>query len=319
MGFAELPGQKKDPLASEARGHLSLAEVGTEEFLQKLTSQITEMVSAKITQAKLQVPGGDSDEESKTPSASPRHGRSRPSSSVQESSSESEDGDSRGEIFDIYVVTADYLPLGAEQDAISLREGQYVEVLDSAHPLRWLVRTKPTKSSPSRQGWVSPAYLDRRLKLSPEWGSTEAPEFPGEAVSEDEYKARLSSVIQELLSSEQTFVDNLQFLQSHHMQHLDRCPYVPTAVASQKAIIFRNIQDLSHFHSSFLQELQSCDTDDDVAMCFIKNQEAFEKYLEFLVGRVQAESVVVSTAVQEFYKVPLPPAGVGPCLQNHVP
>lgn len=38
-------------------------------------------------------------------------------------------------------------------------------------------------------------------------------------------------------------------------------------------------------------------------MCFIKNQEAFEKYLEFLVGRVQAESVVVSTPVQEFYKV----------------
>lgn len=68
------------------------------------------------------------------------------------------------------MVTADYLPLGAEQDAISLREGQYVEVLDSAHPLRWLVRTKPTKSSPSRQGWVSPAYLDRRLKVLDGWG-----------------------------------------------------------------------------------------------------------------------------------------------------
>ncbi|XP_042525465.1 obscurin [Dipodomys spectabilis] len=301
-GFTELAGQKKDLAAEEARGHLSLAEVGTEEFLQKLTSQITEMVSAKITQAKLQVPGGDSDEESKTPSASPRHGRSRPSSSVQESSSESEDGDSRGEIFDIYVVTADYLPLGAEQGAITLREGQYVEVLDSAHPLRWLVRTKPTKSSPSRQGWVSPAYLDKRLKLSPEWGPAEAPEFPGEAVSEDEYKTRLSSVIQELLSSEQAFVGELQFLQSHHMQHLDRSPHVPAAVASQKTVIFRNVQDISHFHSSFLQELTHCDTDDDVAMCFIKNQEAFEKYLEFLVGRVQAESVVVSSPVQEFYK-----------------
>lgn len=57
------------------------------------------------------------------------------------------------------------------------------------------------------------------------------------------------------------------------------------------------------FHS-FQKELQQCDTDDDVAMCFIKNQAAFEKYLEFLVGRVQAESAVVSTAVQEFYKVP---------------
>uniref|UniRef100_A0A480QN34 non-specific serine/threonine protein kinase n=1 Tax=Sus scrofa TaxID=9823 RepID=A0A480QN34_PIG len=302
-GFTELAGQRKgEPSAAEARSHLSLAEVGTEEFLKKLTSQITEMVSAKITQAKLQVPGADSDEESKTPSASPRHGRSRPSSSVQESSSESEDGDSRGEIFDIYVVTADYLPLGAEQDAILLREGQYVEVLDSAHPLRWLVRTKPTKSSPSRQGWVSPAYLDKRLKLSPEWGPAEAPEFPGEALSEDEYKMRLSSIIRELLSSEQAFVGKLQFLQSHHMQYLDHCPHVPTAVASQKAVIFRNVQDISHFHSSFLKELHSCDTDDDVAMCFIKNQAAFEKYLEFLVGRVQAESVMVSTAVQEFYK-----------------
>nr|XP_055229439.1 obscurin isoform X38 [Gorilla gorilla gorilla] len=302
--FADLGGQRKEePLAAkEALGHLSLAEVGTEEFLQKLTSQITEMVSAKITQAKLQVPGGDSDEDSKTPSASPRHGRSRPSSSIQESSSESEDGDARGEIFDIYVVTADYLPLGAEQDAIALREGQYVEVLDAAHPLRWLVRTKPTKSSPSRQGWVSPAYLDRRLKLSPEWGAAEAPEFPGEAVSEDEYKSRLSSVIQELLSSEQAFVEELQFLQSHHLQHLERCPHVPAAVAGQKAVIFRNVRDIGRFHSSFLQELQQCDTDDDVAMCFIKNQAAFEQYLEFLVGRVQAESVVVSTAIQEFYK-----------------
>uniref|UniRef100_A0A452G6J3 non-specific serine/threonine protein kinase n=1 Tax=Capra hircus TaxID=9925 RepID=A0A452G6J3_CAPHI len=300
--FTDLAGQKKELLAAEARSHLSLAEVGTEEFLKKLTSQITEMVSAKITQAKLQVPGVDSDEESKTPSASPRHGRSRPSSSVQESSSESEDGDSRGEIFDIYVVTADYLPLGAEQDAILLREGQYVEVLDSAHPLRWLVRTKPTKNSPSRQGWVSPAYLDKRLKLSPEWGPAEAPEFPGEALSEDEYKTRLSAIIRDLLSSEQSFVGELQFLQSHHMQYLDRCPHAPAAVTSQKAVIFRNVQDIGHFHSSFLQELRSCDTDDDVAMCFIKNQAAFEKYLEFLVGRVQAESVMVSTAVQEFYK-----------------
>uniref|UniRef100_A0A8C5XAV9 non-specific serine/threonine protein kinase n=1 Tax=Microcebus murinus TaxID=30608 RepID=A0A8C5XAV9_MICMU len=304
VGLAGLAGQRKGELlvAEEGRSHRSLAEVGTEAFLQKLTSQITEMVSAKITQAKLQVPGGDSDEESRTPSASPRHGRSRPPSSAQESSSESEDGDPRGEIFDIYVVTADYLPLGAEPDAITLREGQYVEVLDSAHPLRWLVRTKPTKSSPSRQGWVSPAYLDKRLKLSPEWGPTEAPEFPGEAVSEDEYKTRLSSAIRELLSSEQAFVDKLQFLQSHHMQHLDRCPHTPAAVASQKAVIFRNVQDISRFHSSFLQELQQCGTDDDVAMCFIKNQAAFEQYLEFLVGRVQAESAVLSTAVQEFYK-----------------
>ena len=37
-------------MAEEAHSHLSLAEVGTEEFLQKLTSQITELVTAKMSQ-----------------------------------------------------------------------------------------------------------------------------------------------------------------------------------------------------------------------------------------------------------------------------
>lgn len=58
-----------------------------------------------------------------------------------------------------------------------------------------------------------------------------------------------SSVIQELLSSEQAFVGELQFLESHHMKHLDLSPRVPTAVASQKTVIFRNVQDISCFHS----------------------------------------------------------------------
>jgi len=64
------------------------------------------------------------------------------------------------------MVTADYVPAAPDKETITLKEGQYVEVLDSAHPLKWLVRTKPTKSSPSRQGWVSPAYLDKRLKVT---------------------------------------------------------------------------------------------------------------------------------------------------------
>lgn len=63
------------------------------------------------------------------------------------------------------MATADYTPTIASKESISLKEGQYVEVLDSAHPLKWLVRTKPTKTTPSRQGWVSPAYLDKKLKV----------------------------------------------------------------------------------------------------------------------------------------------------------
>ena len=69
------------------------------------------------------------------------------------------------QMFDIYVASADYTPTISSKESICLKEGQYVEVLDSAHPLKWLVRTKPTKTTPSRQGWVSPAYLDKKLKV----------------------------------------------------------------------------------------------------------------------------------------------------------
>ncbi|MGH0174100.1 UNVERIFIED_CONTAM: hypothetical protein FKN15_071392 [Acipenser sinensis] len=347
-----------------------LGEVGTEEFLQKLTSQITEMVSARITQASLRVPGMDSDDESKTPSPSPHHGRSRPSSVIIDSSSESDEGEARGEMFDIYVATADYTPVGVDKETIVLKEGQYVEVLDSAHPLKWLVRTKPTKSTPSRQGWVSPAYLDKKLKmfdiyvatadytpvgvdketivlkegqyvevldsahplkwlvrtkptkstpsrqgwvspayldkklkLSPDTPAGEAPEFPGEEVSEEEYKRKLCHLIEEIVNTEEEFVRDLDFFVSHHLQHMDTSPDIPPVIASQKATIFRNIDELSIFHSStLLPGLSQCDTDDDIAMRFIKNLDGFEKYIQFLVGRSQAESVVNSRAVQDFFK-----------------
>ncbi|KAG9472590.1 hypothetical protein GDO78_018425 [Eleutherodactylus coqui] len=305
IGISVQPPEADGDSRMAQKSHISLTDVGTEEFFQKLTSQISEMVSAKISQASLRVPGMpgmDSDDESKTPSASPRHGRSRPSSIAVESSSESEDGDSRGEIFDIYMVTADYNPITGDKETITLKEGQYVEVLDSAHPLKWLVRTKPTKFSASRQGWVSPAYLDKRLKLSTEWGIVEA-EYPGEIVSEEEYKKRLSTIIQDLLSSEKEYVRDLQFLQTHHLTYTESTTDIPEAVATQKSVIFRNISDIGDFHArTFFQELKKSDTDDDIAMCFIRNEEEFNKYIMYLVGRVQAESVVVNDAIQEFYK-----------------
>ncbi|XP_055722117.1 obscurin-like isoform X1 [Salvelinus fontinalis] len=277
-----------------------LGEVGTEEFLMKLTSQITEMVSAKISQASLRVPGGDSDDETKTPSASPHHGRSRPGSILADSSSESDDPDARGEMFDIYVATADYNPTIPNKDTISLKEGQYVEVLDSAHPLKWLVRTKPTKTTPSRQGWVSSAYLDKKLKLSDVAG--DIPEGGGEEVSEGEYKKRLLQLIQDLINSEVEFVKEMDFFTSHHVKQVESLD-APSDVTSQKEAIFRNINEIKAFHSeSMLPKLSHCDTDDDVAMRFLRSGEGFEKYLQYLVGQQKAEAAISDKTVHHFFK-----------------
>ncbi|XP_014875288.1 obscurin isoform X18 [Poecilia latipinna] len=318
LGITVSPPQEEAGRGSEGKIPY-LGEVGTEEFLMKLTSQITEMVSAKITQDSLQnhdvlqwmkswpksatslrVPGVDSDDETKTPSPSPHHGRSRPPSLIADSSSESDEGDARGEMFDIYVASADYNPTFASKDSISLKEGQYVEVLDSAHPLKWLVRTKPTKTTPSRQGWVSPAYLDKKLKLSADAG--DLPETSVEEVSEGEYKRKLFQLMQDLINGESEFVKEVEFFTSHHMKHADS-PDAPPDVCSQKETIFRNVDDIKSFHSkTFLPKLHDCDTDDDVAMCFLKNKEGFEHYLQYLVGQSQAESAVSDKTVHCFFK-----------------
>ncbi|KAK3571997.1 hypothetical protein QTP86_021336 [Hemibagrus guttatus] len=277
-----------------------LPGVDTAEFLQKLTCQITEMVSAKITQASLRVPGADSDDESKTPSPSPYHGRSRPASLIADSSSESDEGDARGEMFDIYVAIADYNPMGQSKESIALKEGQYVEVLDSAHPLKWLVRTKPTKTTPSRQGWVSPAYLDKKLKISADTG--EVPETTGEEVTEGEYKRKLCQLIQELITSEKEFVKELDFVTSHHLKHIDE-ESTPPEIRTHKSAIFRNINDISSFHSSaFLPGLEDCDTDDDIAMRFLKNTEGFENYLQYLIGQAKAQATISEKDVHQYFK-----------------
>lgn len=68
--------------------------------------------------------------------------------------------------FDIYVAKVDCHPIGGNKENFILKEGQFVEILDSVHPVKWLVRTKPSKSTPSRQGWLSPAYLEKKTKVS---------------------------------------------------------------------------------------------------------------------------------------------------------
>ena len=57
-----------------------------------------DLSSVLASPASLRVPGVDSDDETKTPSPSPHHGRSRPPSLIADSSSESDEGDARGEV-----------------------------------------------------------------------------------------------------------------------------------------------------------------------------------------------------------------------------
>ncbi|XP_047443167.1 obscurin isoform X3 [Mugil cephalus] len=235
--------------------------------------------------------------------ASPKHHRAHTPLASTVSGSESEGEEDRRETFEMYVARADCSPNSGNKDSIVLKEGQFVEVLDSVHPDRWLVRTKPTKTNPARQGWLCPAYLEKKRKET--YPQLRAPQedLDGIGSTGEEYRRALSQLIQGLIDGEEEFVKEMKMFISHQLNYLDSSHHVPINILNQKEIIFRNIKDIVLFHEwSFLPGLRECATDDDVAICLIKHTEAFETYLHYMVGQEQAEACITDKTVQKFFK-----------------
>ncbi|XP_017262467.1 obscurin isoform X3 [Kryptolebias marmoratus] len=241
--------------------------------------------------------------ESKLRTPSPKHHLSHTPLTSTVSGSESEGEEDRRETFEIYVARADCSPNYGNKDSFVLKEGQFVEVLDSVHPDRWLVRTKPTKTNPSRQGWLCPAYLEKKRKETFPQRRVPQEDLDGIGSTGEEYRRALSQLIQGLIDGEEEFVKAMKMFISHQLSCLDRSHQVPINILSHKEIIFRNIKDIVFLHErSILPGLRKCATDDDVAMHLIKHAEDFEKYLHYMVGQAQAEACISDKAVQQYFR-----------------
>ncbi|XP_045905964.1 obscurin [Micropterus dolomieu] len=234
---------------------------------------------------------------------SPKHHRAQTPLTSTVSGSESEGEEDRQETFEMYVARADCSPNSGNKDSFVLKEGQFVEVLDSVHPDKWLVRTKPTKTNPARQGWVCPAYLEKKRKeIFPQLRAPQE-DLDGIGSTVEEYRRALSQLIQGLINGEEEFVKEMKMFTSHQLNYLDSSRHVPISIINQKEIIFRNIKDIVFLHErSILPGLRECATDDDVAMHLIKHTEEFEKYLHYMVGQAQAEACVTDKAIQQYFK-----------------
>ncbi|XP_027884374.1 obscurin isoform X10 [Xiphophorus couchianus] len=244
---------------------------------------------------------GPHDIKLRTPS--PKHHRSHTPLTSTMSGSESEGEEDRREIFEIYVARANCSPNIGSKDSFILKEGQFVEVLDSVHPDRWLVRTKPTKTNPSRQGWLCPAYLEKKRKETFPQRRVAQEDLDGIGCTGEEYRRALSQLIQGLIDGEEEFVKAMKLFITHQLNHLDCSHHIPINILNQKEIIFRNIKDIVVLHErSILPGLRECVTDDDVAMYLIKHPEHFEKYLHYMVGQAQAEACISDKTVQQYFK-----------------
>ncbi|XP_028977573.2 obscurin [Esox lucius] len=236
--------------------------------------------------------------------SSPKHHRVHTPTAPTGSGSDSEGEGDRQEVFDIYVARVNCRPQhSGSKESFMLKEGQYVEVLDSVHPDKWLVRTKPSKATTSRQGWVCPAYLEkRRQEIFPQM-RTQQQEIGGSGPRDEEYRKALSQLIQGLIDGEEEFVKEMKDFTSHYLFNIDTSPQVPVTILNQKVTIFRNIMDIIDFHDrSILPGLRKCFTDDAVAIHLVRHEEDFEKYLQYMVGQTPAEACLTDKNIKQYIK-----------------
>lgn len=95
--------------------------------------------------ASLRVPGVDSDDETKTPSPSPHHGRSRPPSLIADSSSESDEGDARGEVRSSTVI------LNIKSSYFFQTQSEWYKTYTNVLPDVWHLRSNGGLHADSRQ------------------------------------------------------------------------------------------------------------------------------------------------------------------------
>ncbi|KAK7889484.1 hypothetical protein WMY93_025044 [Mugilogobius chulae] len=266
-------------------------EQKTPQNIQEKTAQPTkQQLIVKDVQGKMRAP-------------SPKHHRAHTPQTTTVSRSDSEGEEDTKETFGIYVARSDCTPNSGNKDSFILKEGQYVEVLDSLHPDKWLIRTKPTKTNPARQGWVCPAYLEKKRKEAFPQIRPSQDDLDGIDSTGEEYRKASSQLIQGMIDGEEEFVKEMRIFTSHQLNYIDSSRHIPSNVFTQKEIIFRNIRDIVCLHErTILPGLTKCVTDDDVAMVLIQHSEDFEKYLQYIAGQTQAETCLTDKAIQQYFK-----------------
>ncbi|KAM4619702.1 proto-oncogene DBL [Polymixia lowei] len=119
-----------------------------------------------------------------------------------------------------------------------------------------------------------------------------APDTDSEVEDNPEQVTR--HIMKELIATERIYVDELlSVLLGYRAEMEDPAlsNLLPSAVCSQKDVLFGNMPEIYQFHSRiFLQDLQSClETPERVGACFLQRKEKFQVYERYCQNKPRSE------------------------------
>ncbi|XP_051020570.1 pleckstrin homology domain-containing family G member 1 isoform X2 [Acomys russatus] len=99
-------------------------------------------------------------------------------------------------------------------------------------------------------------------------------------------------VVQEILETERTYVQDLKSIVEDYLACIQDQTVLPLGT-EDRAALFGNIQDIYHFNSELLQDLENCENDPvAIAECFVSKSEEFHIYTQYCTNYPRSVAVL---------------------------
>ncbi|XP_005884766.1 PREDICTED: pleckstrin homology domain-containing family G member 1 isoform X1 [Myotis brandtii] len=99
-------------------------------------------------------------------------------------------------------------------------------------------------------------------------------------------------VVQEILETERTYVQDLKSIVEDYLDCIRDQTKLPLGTEERSAL-FGNIQDIYHFNSGLLQDLENCENDPvAIAECFVSKSEDFHIYTQYCTNYPRSVAVL---------------------------
>ncbi|KAM8946673.1 pleckstrin homology domain-containing family G member 1 [Pelodytes ibericus] len=99
-------------------------------------------------------------------------------------------------------------------------------------------------------------------------------------------------VVQEILQTERTYVQDLKSIVEDYLNCISDQSRL-TLGTEERSALFGNIQDIYHFNSELLHELENCDNDPvAIAECFVSKSEEFHIYTQYCTNYPRSVAIL---------------------------
>ncbi|KAF8768294.1 Obscurin like protein [Argiope bruennichi] len=202
---------------------------------------------------------------------------------------------------DVYVAIMDFKPMGSDEEAVSMKEGQRVEVIDASKPRRWLVRTIPMSEEESPQeGWVPACYLEKSTAFDTlsSYVVTEAEMDPKEL----EALQNREAIVKELVETEEDFAKDMQFVVENYYKQMEN-PRLPKEFRDRKGSVFGNFKDICDFHNNVLMKGVNYHSKEPTKLgkTFLRLERDFDMHANYCWNEARAQRLLQEGSLRDFF------------------